>query len=89
MHLEFSRMIQFSLLVKAGERVREFNFRKLKNPGEEQLSVNVCDERGERILFGMQKKEGFWRIDSQSLPKWIIQNENRLGEAVEQELNRW
>ena len=67
MHLEFSRMIQFSLLVKAGNRVREFNFRKLRNPGEEQLTVNVCDERGERILFDMHKRDGNWRIAAAEL----------------------
>lgn len=89
MQLEFSRMVQFSLLVKAGDRVREFNFRKLKGPEEEQFTVNVCDERGDRILFGMQKQEGSWRISPASLPAWIVQNENRLGQAVEQELSRW
>lgn len=82
-------MIQFSLLVKAGDRVREFNFRKLKSPGEEQFSVNVCDERGDRILFGLRKEEGNWRISSGALPSWITQNERRLAEAVEQELTRW
>lgn len=89
MQLEFSRMIQFSLLVKAGDRVREFNFRKLRNPDEEQLTANVCDERGERILFDMQKREGSWRISPGSLPVWIVQSENKLADAVEQELNRW
>lgn len=89
MHLEFSRMIQFSLLVKAGNRVREFNFRKLKNPGEEQLSVNVCDERGERILFDMHKTEGHWRIAPAGLPAWITQSEDQLRNAVEKELTRW
>lgn len=89
MHLEFSRMIQFSLLVKAGDRVREFNFRKLRNPGEEQFSVNVCDERGDRILFSLQKQEGSWRLASNGLPTWIQQNENKICEEVEKELNRW
>lgn len=82
-------MIQFSLLVKAGDRVREFNFRKLKSPGEEQFSVNVCDERGDRIQFGLRKEEGYWRLSAGSLPAWITQNEGRLGEAVDQELTRW
>lgn len=89
MHLEFKRMVQFSLLVKAGDRVREFNFRKLRNPGEEQFSVNVCDERGDRILFSMHKQEGTWRLASESLPAWILLNENKLCEEVEKELDRW
>lgn len=82
-------MVQFSLLVKAGDRLREFNFRKLKNPDEEQFSVNVCDERGDRILFGLRKVEGSWRISSDSLPRWITQSENRISEAVDRELTQW
>ena len=82
-------MIQFSLLVKAGNRVREFNFRKLKNPDEEQLTVNVCDERGDRILFDMHKRDGNWRITPDGLPAWITQSEDQLRNAVEQELTRW
>lgn len=89
MQLEFSRMIQFSLLVKAGDRLREFNFRKLRNPNEDQLTVNVCDERGERILFDMQKQEGAWKISSGNPPAWIKQSETRICQAVEQELTRW
>jgi hypothetical protein len=89
MHLEFSRMIQFSLLVKAGDRVREFNFRKLRSPEAEQFTVNVCDERGERILFGMHKQEDGWKLSSSSLPPWIVQNEHKLCEEVEKELSRW
>lgn len=88
MHLEFSRMIQFSLLVKAGDRVREFNFRKLKSP-EEEFTVNVIDERGERILFGLQKQEGSWRLSTTSLPAWIVQNEEKLCQEVEKELGNW
>lgn len=89
MQLEFSRMVQFSLLLKAGNRVREFNFRKLNHPGEEQFTVNVCDERGERILFDMQRSEGSWKLDPGNLPPWILQTRQALGEAVEKELKRW
>jgi len=81
-------MVQFSLLVKAGDRLREFNFRKLRAPHDE-FSVNVCDERGNRIFFRMQKNESNWRISNTSVPKWISQNEIALHEAVEQELRNW
>jgi len=87
--IQFVKMIQFTRLVKAEGRLREFNFRKMRNPDEEQFSVNVCNERGDRILFNMQKKDNGWRIQSTELPKWILQNENRLNEAIEDELRNW
>lgn len=85
----FTRMIQFTLLVKAGGRLREFNFRKLKDSDTERISGNVCDDRGDRIVFGMQKQQEEWKIESTNLPGWITQNEDKLSQAVEQELSRW
>jgi hypothetical protein len=90
MRLQFTKMVQFSLLVKAGDRLREFNFRKLKAPHEEVFSVNVCDERGNRVIFNVEKKEAEWKIvPGPRLPKWLVQNENRLGEALDEELRSW
>lgn len=89
MRIEFSKIIQFSLLIKTGDRVREFNFRKLKSPDEEQLTVNVCDDRGDRVFFLMQKNEGNWRITSNNPPLWVTQNENKIRQAVEEELSHW
>ena len=89
MHIQFVKMIQFSRLVKADGRLREFNFRKVKNPDQDSFSVNVCTERGDRIVFGMQKKENDWRIIPDQLPYWIIQNEINLDEAIKDELRNW
>ncbi len=89
MHLEFVRMIQFTRLMKADGRLREFNFRKVKTPEEELFSVNVCNERGDRINFNMQKKEDAWRIIPDQLPQWILQNENSLDEGIKDELKKW
>jgi hypothetical protein len=79
-------MIQFTRLVKAEGRLREFNFRKLRGEDEGLFSVNVCNERGDRILFNMEKKDNNWRIQATELPKWIIQNEKLLDEVIEDEL---
>jgi hypothetical protein len=86
MPIRFVRMVQFTRLVKAEGRLREFNFRKVKNPDEEFFHVNVCNERGDRIFFSMQKKESDWRIIPDELPEWISQNEIHFNEAIEDEL---
>lgn len=87
--MQFVKMIQFTRLVKAEGRLREFNFRKVKSPEEETFSVNVCDERGDRIFFNMQKKENAWTIIPGELPNWVLQNENNLNETIEDELRKW
>jgi hypothetical protein len=75
--------------VKADGRLREFNFRKLKNPDEELFDVNVCNDRGDRIIFSMQKKEDAWRIIPGQLPQWILQNEISLDKCIKDELVNW
>ena len=87
--MHFEKMVQFTRLVKAEGRFREFNFRKLRSPEEELFSVNVCNERGDRIMFSMQKQENDWRIIPGELPKWIVQNEISLNAAIEDELRNW
>jgi hypothetical protein len=86
MHLQFHRMIQFTCLLKAGDRQREFNFRKLRNTGKEEFTVNVCDERGNRYFFTMEKKDNNWRIIEEAVPSWISQSEKGLNDLIEKEL---
>jgi len=86
MHPEFTRVIQFTLLVRAGGRLREFNFRKLNNPESEQFSANVCDDKGERLFFYLQKNEGGWKLSLAALPPWIVQTERQISEALQEEL---
>ncbi len=89
MQLEFIKAVQFTLLVKAGDRVREFNFRKLKKTEKEEMTVNVCNERGDRIFFTMQKDENEWDIRPSNLPAWIVQNKNNIRQGLEAELLKW
>ena len=89
MEIRFVKAVQFTSLLKAGGRLREFNFRKINNdPNKELFSVNVCDDRGERVFFTMQKEQNNWRFGlAPLLPAWISQQENQLSAAIEEELH--
>ena len=87
MEMRFVKAVQFTRLIKAGGRLREFNFRKINNKDAELFTVNVCDDRGERILFHMLKDQNDWRLGSQQLPAWIGQQESQLNSAIEDELS--
>lgn len=86
MHIQFIKNIQFTKLVKADGRLREFNFRKVNGIQEGMFTVDVSDDRGNRILFRMQKEGNGWKIAEQQLPVWIRQNETTLNELIEEEL---
>lgn len=86
MHLQFIKNIQFTRLVKADGRLREFNFRKSNGLQEGLFTVDVSDDRGNRIVFHMQKEEGVWKIKKQQIPAWIWENENNFHILIEEEM---
>jgi hypothetical protein len=49
----------------------------------------VCDEKGERVFFYMQKYEGGWKLSPAALPHWVIETEGQIAEALKEELVKW
>ena len=84
--MQFVKMIQFTRLVKIDGRLREFNFRKLKSKDKDLFNVNVCNERGDRFIFEIQKKENNWAIQSE-VPTWVMQSEDNIGAVIDDELS--
>jgi hypothetical protein len=76
--------IHFSKIIKAGDRNREFNFNRT-NRTTVQYSVNVPDERGNRIFFMMFQENGAWKIAPDVLPTWVLNVEEELGRAIDEE----
>jgi hypothetical protein len=86
MQVQFIRNIQFSRVIKADGRMREFNFRKPNGQLEGIFTVDVSDDRGNRIIFKMQKEDKTWKIVPQSLPSWILENETVFCDLIEEEM---
>lgn len=75
--------IFFSKVIKAGERQREFNFRKLSQSTDPDFHVDVPDDKGNRIKFTMScNEEGRWTPTTPSLPAWIQHVEDHLNQAI-------
>jgi hypothetical protein len=87
MQVQFIKNIQFTRLVRADGRLREFNFRKYRGEeGELLFSVDVVDDRGNRIIFKMKKEDTSWKIIPSPLPGWVTNNEKVFNELIEEEL---
>ena len=87
MIIQFNRNIQFSKLIKADGRLREFNFRKVNGLVEELFTVDVSDDRGNRLIFKMRKDGNDWLIlADKPMPEWIWSNSPSFNEAIEEEL---
>ena len=89
MQIRFIRNIQFTRLIKAEGRLREFNFRKPNGREEALTTVDVSDDRGHRIIFNMKKEGSVWRIVPQPIPAWVTQLEDKLSELIEEELRNF
>ncbi|MEO5683600.1 MAG: hypothetical protein ABIQ88_13205 [Chitinophagaceae bacterium] len=86
MQIQFIKNIQFTRLIKADGHLREFNFRKLTGFQDELFTVDVSDDRGNRIMYRMRKEDGVWKIIAQPLPEWVIKNEAIFNDVIEEEL---
>ncbi|MFT4022531.1 MAG: hypothetical protein QM664_01960 [Flavihumibacter sp.] len=87
MQLKFVKNIQFTRLIKADGRLREFNFRKMTLLQETLFSIDVVDDRGSRLMFRMRKHDNDWVIVPQPLPAWIQEQEQVLSDMIKEELN--
>jgi hypothetical protein len=87
MKLEFIKNIQFTKLVKTEGRLREFNFRKINGIKEGMFTVDVSEDRGNRIIFNVQKDTEGWKIvPNDLLPEWVKKSEATFHELIEAEL---
>jgi hypothetical protein len=86
MRIEVKKNIHFTKLVKVNGRLKEFNFRKLGGHNEGLFTVDVSDDRGNRILFRMQKEQEAWKILPQQLPNWVMDKETTFHDLIEEEL---
>lgn len=87
MRIQFIKNVHFTKLIKiSGRSVKEFNFRKMKSEGEDVFSVDVSDDRGNRIMFQMRKDGNNWHIITPSLPVWIMEQESKMNELIEEEI---
>ena len=87
MYLHITKNIQFTRNLKVNGLVREFNFRKISGTTDELFHVDVVDDRGNRIMFRMQKTgDGHWRFLHPTMPGWILEAEGGLHKLIEEEL---
>ena len=75
----------FSKIIKAGDRLREFNFRQTNLNDDTRFTVDVPDHKGNRIMFGIFKNDQTgWKLAPQLMPDWVQEAEQDLASAIEE-----
>jgi len=77
--------VQFSKLIKAEGRLREFNFRKSNGIGGPVYHVDVSDDRGNRYYINMLLDGNTWTVQEKNLPPWIQEAVNQLHPAIQEQ----
>lgn len=85
--MTFLKNIQFTHLIKIGDHLKEFNFRKPNGSLETIFTVDTIDKKGTRIVFNMNKTGTQWKIMQKDLPDWITANEMQFNESINKELS--
>jgi hypothetical protein len=75
----------FSKIIKAGERLREFNFRQTYINDDSRYTVDVPDDKGNRIIFSIYRNaESEWKVAAQLMPIWVHNAEADLAIAIQE-----
>lgn len=73
------RNIHFTLLIRAANRLREFNFRKRSSS---LYDTDVSDDRGNRFFFKMILENDRWQPRGINLPYWVTDDNTAIHESL-------
>ena len=79
-----SKNIQFTILIKAGGQLREFNFRKSAGPTGYLFTIDVADTRGERHYLMFRQESSQWILKTSEIPDWIKEVIPKINETIHQ-----
>lgn len=88
--MDVVKNLQFTRLLKTNGRLREFNFRKHNKTERGIFTVDVADDRGNRIIFQLQKNGEHWFITEENnpIPAWVQSIETELAQTAQEALKQ-
>jgi hypothetical protein len=78
------RNIQFTVLIKAGGLLREFNFTKSAGTTGSLFTIDVADIRGERHYLIFRQENNQWILGTPEIPDWIKEVVPKITERIQQ-----
>lgn len=76
--------IQFTVMIKAGGLLREFNFRKSAGAAGSLFTIDVADIRGERHYLLFRQENNQWILKTIEVPDWIREVIPKINERIQQ-----
>jgi hypothetical protein len=82
--MEQVKNIQFTILIKAGGHLREFNFRKSSGIFGVVFMVDVAELSGIRHYLMFRQEDEQWVLQTVDMPGWLTEVLPRIHEAINQ-----
>ena len=82
--MEEIRNIQFTVLIKAGGLLREFNFRKSAGHVGSLFTIDVADTKGDRHYLMFRLEDNQWILKTNEIPDWIKEVLPKIKERIQQ-----
>ena len=82
--MEGKKNIQFTVLLKAGGLLREFNFRKSAGAVGSLFMIDVADVRGERHYLMFRQENNQWILKTSEIPDWIKEVIPKIKDRIQQ-----
>ena len=76
--------IQFTVLLKAGGYLREFNFTKSAGAAGHLFTIDVADVRGDRNYLMYLHENNQWILKTNNIPDWIREVLPKISERIQQ-----
>ncbi len=76
--------VQFTKLIKAGGRLREFNFRKSEGTAGAIFNVDVPDERDNRYYIVFKQIANEWALEKTNIPSWLMDTLPQIEIAIKE-----
>jgi hypothetical protein len=75
----------FSKVIKVDGKLREFNFRQTHLNDHGCYTIDVLNDKGNRIIFTIYKNaDTKWKVAAQLMPMWVHNAESELAQAIEE-----
>jgi hypothetical protein len=74
----------FSIIIKAGAQLREFNLRLRSPTNPSRFAVDVPTDNGDRTCFHLVQEKDAWTITTAAQPPWLFEAVPALVLAIEQ-----
>ena len=82
--MEQVKNIQFTILLKAGGHLKEFNFRKSSSLSGVLFMVDVAELNGSRQYLMFRQENDQWVLKTMGVPDWLTEVLPRIREAIDQ-----